>query len=268
MNAPTLEALQRWMKEKIQPGSRLSGDDFKFLNPQGGEPGEARLSVYAQGYRERIREALAEAYETIHHVLGESAFRELALAYAQHVPSHDYNLSFAGRHLAAFLAPYPLTKELPFLPDLARLEWKMVEVFHSFEEPSFDPSSVAAFSLEEWSGARLQFQPSVRLMHSAWPIRDIWEARKKPREAVDVDLVNRPHYLLIYRQGLQVQCDLIDPKPYAFLELLLAGKSFGEACGTVAGDAGETPLPFTEWFSGWMQRGLMTRVTVGPYDVK
>src|SRR3989338_7284763 len=85
------------------------------LNRQGPDPGQARLSVYAEGYLVRFRDALEEVYEAIHHILGDRSFAELSNAYATRTPSHDYNLSLAGRHLPEFLKRYPLTQELPFL---------------------------------------------------------------------------------------------------------------------------------------------------------
>ncbi len=229
MKEPSLLELERWMKSQIRPGVSKATEERVLFNPQRGEPGEARLSVYAEGYEVRIRESLAEVYVSVRHIVGEASFRELARSYAGRYPSHDYNLSHAGRHFSEFLKNDPLTNDLPFLPDLARLEWKAAKAFHAVDEDPLDAAALASVSQEEWNRATFFFQPSVALLRSDWPIGDIWEARKTPRERIDIDLVNRPQHLLLFREEREVRCERVDENEFIFLEKLFSGRTLGES---------------------------------------
>ena len=264
MSAPSLRELQQLMRSAIRPasGPTDSHASWAILNPQRGVPGVERLSVYAGGYVARMREALTEVYEAVQHVVGDRAFDVLAHDYAQCYSSHDYNLSLAGRHLPEFLAASPLTQSLPFLPDLARLEWLVCEAFHAFDEPPLDPVRLARRSLDEWERVQLRLQPSVGLIASPWPILDIWVARTRPRESVNIDLVNRPQRVLVFRQGLQTRCELIDERQHRMLEGLRTGQTLGAVCGELAGLGGAEPLPLAEWFARWAGQGLI----VAPYE--
>jgi len=258
MTDPSLRELQRWMQSRIRPSAAGgSGAALEVLNPQRGVPGTERLAVYAGGYVARIRQALAEVYEAIHHVVGERAFTELSHGYAQRHPSHEHNLSLAGRHLPAFLAEWPLTARLPFLPDLARLEWAVCRAFHAFEQPPLDVGRLSGLPLEAWDRARIVFQPSVGVVASAWPILDLWAARTTPRSAITIDLVDRPQRVLVFRQQLQVRCELVDERRCAVLEGLLAGRTLGAVCAALAAQAGQEAPPLAEWFAGWAARGLI-----------
>jgi hypothetical protein len=259
MSGPSLADLQRWVKSRVRPtGDAPSGAPLDILNPQRGTPGAERLAVYAGGYVARIRHALAEAYGAIRRVAGERAFTELARGYAERHPSRDYNLSLAGRHLPEFLEGWPLTATLPFLPDLARLEWLVRQAFHAFEEPPLDPRRFAQLPLEDWGRARLVFQPSVGLIRSAWPILDIWAARTQPRSAVDIDLVHRPQRVLVFRQQLEVRCELLDERQHAVLAGLLAGRPLGAVCEGLAAQASQGALLLVrDWFAGRVARGLI-----------
>lgn len=261
---PSLRELQRWMKRRVQPDSMADPGETP-LNPQGGAPGEERMAVYAEGYLVRIREALDETYEAVRQVLGREAFADLARDYARRHPSRDYNLSRAGRHLPAFLAEHPLTRELPFLPDLAALEWAVSGAFHAFEQPPISSAELASLSegtagqaAQGFEVARLRFQPAVRLVSSEWPILDIWEQRKRPRGEVSVDLAGRPQRVLIFRQGVHVRCESLEPAQHDLLAGLLVGRTLGEACGELAAQEGAAELPLSGWFAGWVQRGLIT----------
>ena len=258
-----LRELQRWMQSHIRPsaGGPIEGTVVR-LNPQRGTPGEARLAVYADGYMARIRQALAEAYEAVHQVLGETAFTKLAHSYARAVPSSERDLGAVGRHLPAFLTDWPLTQQLPFLPDLARLEWSVREAFHAFEEPPLDAAALAQFPLEAWERTQLVFQPSVKVIISRWPIRDLWAARTQPRESIDIDLVNRPQRVLVCRRGLTVICELIEVTPAMLLDGLLAGRSLGAVCEEHSREprgAALDPQTVTAWFAQWVRAGLIIR---------
>ncbi len=260
MPEPSLRQFQQWMKSRILPGASADASmNDALFNPQRGTPGVERLSVYAGGYVTRIREALAEVYEAVHHVVGEGVFTELAHDYAARHPSHDYNLSFSGRFLPEYLTTWPRTQQLPFLPDLARLEWRICEAFHAFEQRPLDPAQFTSWSLDAWNSARLIFQSSAGVVESAWPIRDIWEARTQPREAISIELVNRPQQVLVFRQQLQVRCELLDAPQARALDALLHGATLGTMCHELAQQSDQS-LPVTEWFTRWMREGLIVQI--------
>lgn len=260
MTSPSLRDVQQWMQARILPGGAAAESKAPVaLCPQGGAPGIQRLAVYAGGYLARVEEALAEAYPAVRQVLGPSIFAELAQAYAAQVPSHDYNLSLVGRHLPGFLSSWPRTRELPFLPDLARLEWAVAEAFHACEAPPLALETLAGQPVEAWDQLRLVFQPSVHCVTSAWPILDIWEARTRPVETVHIALVDRPQQVLVARRGLQVVCAPLTPLQAQFLTLLLGGQSLGAACEKLAEAAGDAPMPVADWCAAWARDGLIAR---------
>ena len=256
MNSPSLRGVQQWFKSRVSPQEIPGAAELDLLNAQRGTPGIARLSVYAGGYITRIRQALAEVYPAVAHVLGEQAFTALAHDYARAHPSRDYNLSFAGRHLPEFLTGWPRTAQLPFLPDLARLEWLVCLAFHAFDEPALKPAALAPMPPETWERLRLVFQPSVGVVASGWPILDVWAARIRPREEIAIELVNRSQRVLVSRQGVEVRCTLLEPAQYNILAALLAGETLGEVCGRLAASGASEP-PVDAWFSAWAQQGLI-----------
>ena len=263
MSNPSLADVQRWMKTQILPGDHTPHPSTVVLNPQRAVPGQERLAVYAGGYLARMREALAEVYEAVHHILGEERFTELSHAYAHAHPSHDYNLSFAGRHFSTFLTAAAVATELPFLPDLARLEWMVCIAFHAFEQPPVDPSRLSSLPLDAWERARLVFQPSVSVVTSAWPILDLWQARAQPRETIDIALVDRPQHVFVFRRALQVHCELIDERQALLLQSLLDGAALGDACNLLTDSANQVEtLPVTEWFARWTRAGLLVACEV------
>ena len=256
MSEPSLAEFQRWMKSRIRLQAPASASPPNaMLNPQRGVAPEERLAVYADGYLARNQEALADVYEAVRHVLGEPSFAALARAYAARYPSHDYNLSFSGRHLPELLADSPYTRRLPFLPDLARLEWLVCRAFHAFEAPPMNVTRLASVPPDLWGRLQLNFQPSVGVIASAWPIRDVWTARRQPRETVNIAVESRPQRVLVFRRGVEVVCELLDETQAAVLSALLAGRMLEDAVS--AGVSGSAPADVTGWFAHWMRERLI-----------
>lgn len=265
-HAPSMAELQRWFKQSISPRAGAPSPALTaVLNPQGGEPGVQRLAVYAGGYVVRIRAALAEVYEAVRWAVGEPVFARLAEAYARRHPSQDYNLSAVGRHLPAFLEADPVTQRLPFLPDLARLEWTVCRAFHAFERPPCDAATVERLALSDGESVRLIFQPAVAVVTSAWPILDCWTVRRQPREQVDLEIVNRPQHVRVFRRGVEVRCEVVSPDEAQALSGLLAGKAIGDVYHELAASRGEPSPPLVaEWFARWMRDGMITDLVWSP----
>ena len=256
---PLLSSVQREFKNKIK-AKQVFEMNGVLLNPQGGSPGDQRMAVYAEGYVSRLSEALAEVYETVRHLLGHDAFVELTELYLEQYPSRNYNLNNIGREFPVFVGGTRFTKELPFLPDLAVLELAVASSFHAFDTAPFDPAVLAELSEEDWEKMRVVFQPSVRVLGSEWPILDIWNARKTPLPEMNVDLVNRPQNVLVYRREQEVYCEGIGKDQKELVDRLLRGESLGETCVRVAEEVQSEELPLEQWFSAWTGQGLIAKV--------
>jgi len=255
------------MAAQIVNQDRLDGftperDDFSSLIAvsERDTPVE-RLRVYAGGYPIRVQEALAESFPAVAHVVGESAFADLVYRYVETRPLHSYNLNDAGADLPGFLPTDPLTARLQFLPDLARLEWQVARAFHAHEQRTFDPTAVTSWSMDDWEGARLRFQPWVALVTSEWPIREIWESRETPIEEIDIDLHLHPDRVLVRRSGYSVLCESVDDAEAELLGALLEGQTLGSTVATLRGRGGD-PASVSAWFTRWM--ALRSRTASSP----
>ena len=187
-----------------------------------------------------------------------AALARLTERYIRATVLRSYNLNDAGSGLPPFLRNDPLTERLPFLPDLAELEWHIARAFHAHEHPPLDPTPLSTWTMAEWERAVLRFQPSVALVSSAWPIRSIWECRETPVEQIDLEMTDRPERVLIYRNGLQVCCESVDAHEATVLAALLAGRSLGDTARSIegAGDGGSLPAAA---FARWMRAGIIVR---------
>lgn len=224
-----------------------------------------RLHVYTGGYPARINEALNESFPAVAHVLGEGAFDALVHRYIAAEAFHSYNLNDAGTALPGFLQTDRLSGDLPFLPDLARLEWQVARAFHARELPPFDSAVAADWTFDDWARALVRFQASTALLESNWPIREIWGCRETPIEEIDLDLRNRTDHVLVRRSGYAVVCESLEETGARTLAALLAGQTLGAVIADRS-ECGDAPATVSAWFNRWMSLGLITQCTVWSDD--
>jgi hypothetical protein len=242
----------------LEPESAArDADAIGVVRPARGEALAERLDAYVNGYPARIFDALDEAYPAVRHLLGDGAFGELSHRYGRLVPARVYSLNDVGADLPAFVATDPVATRFPFLGDLAALEWQIVRAFHAREKERFDIGSLAGWSLEAWASARLELQPSVSVVRSAWPILDLWSLRETPQRSIDLEVVGRPQDVLVARDGFSVRCELLERAQAVVLEALIDGVTLGDALERLEAADAEV-VDVSGWFATWAGRGLVT----------
>jgi len=215
-----------------------------------------RLDVYAEAYFARLLECLEEDFPALKRVLGDNLFGELAAAYLEAHPSKSYTAADLGAKLAEFLVSYELSADLPYLPELARLEWAVVTAFFARELPPLDTSRLQRLTTDDWPRLRLKLDPSATLVRSAWNIDDMRGDTAQPAAEAD-------RRLLVWREGeghsIRVRVERLEEAPFVALERMRAGDSLGEVCDALEArlDVDAELPPLMDWFKGWVERGVI-----------
>jgi hypothetical protein len=185
------------------------------------------LGVYRRSVHANLCAALAATYPVIERLVGEAFFQEAARRYALAEPSASGDLHSYGRRFAQFLEGYPFARDLPFLPDVARLEWAVAESFHAPEGAGFDFHALASVREADRAHLRLKLHPAVRLLQSAHPVAAIWEANQAERDGTPARLAGAER-VLVHRDGFVVRVGSLSALEWRFLESAAAGRSLGE----------------------------------------
>jgi len=121
---PTLRELQIEFVEVV-----LGRDDgtFKRSLRAGGPSVQQRIAVYRTSVFENAAAALRSAYPVIRRLVGDDFFDFAAGEYVRHQPSVSGDVDDLGREFAGFVTALPEAASLPYLPDMARLEWAVHE---------------------------------------------------------------------------------------------------------------------------------------------
>jgi hypothetical protein len=137
----------------------------------------ARFDVYRASFQANLCNALRDTYPVVNRLVGEDYFDQVAHAYLRAHPSRSSDLHEFGAHFATFIAALDSAGDLPYLPDVARLEWLAHQAFHAADAESLKLAALAGLPSESYGS--LCLLPCVRVMRSAFPVHRIWQVNQE-----------------------------------------------------------------------------------------
>jgi hypothetical protein len=195
----------------------------------------AQLALYRSSIVGSMTRALAATYPVCARLVGEAFFGALASAYIEAHPSRSPDLNDYGAGLAGFLEQFAPARPLPYLPDVARLEWLWQQVFNGPDAPTLTLAAVAAWPEDERARVRLRRPPASGVLASRFPVDRIWEVNQDdyPGEPA-ADLAGGPVRLCVWRCDRVMRLQAVSDVEWMLLEVLADDRSLAEICGRLA----------------------------------
>jgi len=192
---------------------------------------ERRLQVYRNNLFESRIAALTAVYPVVARLVGPDFFRCAARAYIQIFPLRCGDLHVFGDRWPEFLSEYAPAAGLPYVADVAALEWAYHHAYHEEQLPALDPARLAQVPAAEQAGLRLGIQPSASVVRSSYPILRIWQANQT--EAFDrgsvISLDEGGVDVLVVQRDLEIEFRLLDAAESRWLCAVGDGGSLMEA---------------------------------------
>ncbi|MDZ4261509.1 MAG: DNA-binding domain-containing protein [Pseudomonadota bacterium] len=193
------------------------------------------MAIYRNNYRGNLHDALAGAYPVVLQLVGDEFFRLMTHHFINQTPSHSGNLHHYGAAMAAFIADFAPAAGLPYLADVAALEWGCHCAYFAKESPLFDLKKLAQVAAEKHADLRLVVNPAATLLHSKYPVADLWRAHQpNSNRDFQIDISSGGCIALVVRvQGVVDVCELSAAQSDWLLQL---------SDGTPLGSASEATL--------------------------
>lgn len=188
-----------------------------------------RFGLYRGNLTATWDKTLANAYPVIRMLVGEEFFGGLSRAYGHAQPSDNADLNQFGAHFAAFLASFPHTAQLPYLPDMARLEWAVHRAHYAPAAEAISAGQLAALPPERLEGRTMTLHPACSLHASAWAVVPLWLAHQPAANLDFPATVDQASYGIVLRPRWQTRLLPLSPAAHAALARLAAGATFGAA---------------------------------------
>ncbi|RQS72615.1 DUF2063 domain-containing protein [Burkholderia sp. Bp8963] len=235
LRTPSLVELQQAMVRSLLRDADDAGDDrdadaAAAVVADGLDP-RSRLSIYRNTATSVLVNALRLAFPAVQRLVGAAFFEGAARVFCSAAPPHSAWLDEYGAQFPAFLAQMPQAESVPYLADVARLEWQVNGVLHAPDMAPLDPARLAQLDEDALRVLRLQPHPAARLLRCAYPADVVWRAvLEQDDEALRaIELADGPVHLLVQRVAEGVDTLRLSAGESRIATALFAGEALGEA---------------------------------------
>lgn len=194
---PSLREFQTGFAEAVFSAGAPSAAVMAWFAPVHAAAG---IAAYRRGVRANLAGAVRASYPVVERIVGpaflDAAIRRYVLARS----STRGDLNAYGHDFDAFLAGFEPAAGLPYLPDVARMEWAVQQVYGMADAPAQNLAPLVAILPQRWGDLHFQLDSAHAILRSSWPLARIWAVNQPDYEgdfAIDFDSAQT---ILIHRR--------------------------------------------------------------------
>jgi hypothetical protein len=190
---------------------------------------DEHLDIYRNSIYAKLIRALREIYPVCQRLVGADFFTAMGTVFVRGYPSRSPNLGDYGEQFATFISTFEPASGLPYLPDVARLEWAWHRAFNAADDAPLDIRALDAVAEADRDRIVYRLPVSATLFSSPYPVHRIWEANQddaEPHGVIDID--DGGVRLIVWRQGFDLRIDPLNDGEWQLLSAVDAGCRFAE----------------------------------------
>lgn len=201
-----------------------------------------RFGVHRNNVIVSLVEALADSFPVVRSLVGADFFHAMAREFIHRSPPRSPVLAWYGAEFAEFVAGFPPAAALPYLPDVARLEWLRVEAWQAADAAPLPPAELETLlaRTERLPGTSFVLHPALRTLRSIHPVVSLWAAHQTDNPAAALQRIDLGcgEAAVLVRPALAVDVIPVEPGAAVFIARLQAGLPLGAA---IDGEAFDLP---------------------------
>jgi hypothetical protein len=224
------------------------------LDPSDGRASE-RLALYRGNVVAAREKALANAFPVVRALVGAEFFSGLARAYGQAHPSRSGDLNRFGEHFPAFVRDFEHTQTLPYLGDVAALEWAVHTAHYAADAAPLPREAIAALPADQLLAARFSVHPACAWIVSAYPVAGIWLAHQPGSTQALPETLDRREWALVTRPRWRVEVLASSAGEIAALAQVQSGADM--ECAIGAALSAEPEFNFARALVRWLDQSIL-----------
>ena len=254
--------LQKLFQKAVLEGDTSSDRELcQYIKAAADLTPDRGLAVYKGSIIGQFSQTLSSIYPVCCRLVGEKFFDAVAVNYIDRFPSLSPDLGDYGEQFPDFLANFEPVGKLPYLPDVARLEWYWHRIFNGEDAAGLDFKALSEIPQEKWGEVIFQLPKNSILLESVYPIHRIWQVNQPEYEGDDrVSLDEGGIKIFLWRQGYDIRIDLPNDSEWQLLKSFQAKNSFESVCENLA--AKEPPIDVASLLPLFVQRGWVAGFSI------
>lgn len=193
-----------------------------------GQLPKRRFDIYRNNVVVGVIETSRATFPAVEKLVGAAFFSAAARVYLEQEPPRSPLLFRYGETFADFLDAFPPAASVPYLGDIARLEWARLQAYHAADRAPISIDGLGEVPADKLGQVTFELHSSLALIKSPWPVVSLWAASTERASSDDVDMA-RPEEALIIRPSMDVDTRLLPAGGFNFMIALKEGAALEQA---------------------------------------
>lgn len=202
----------------------------RFIQTKGSDA-TTRFDIHRNNFRISLVEVIRAAFPAVNYFAGEDNFSYAAGRFLEAYPPRIPRLSAYGDQFSKFLENFTPAQSMPWLIDLAKLEWACQESLFAADADPLRIENIA--QLKDAAPIRLMVVPSLRVVASSYPVLSLWEQAQMEQtlalQGSSPNLAKSGETALLVRPHNDVEFHRLQPGEAALITAIREGQDLAEA---------------------------------------
>lgn len=188
-----------------------------------------RFNVYRNNIHASLIGVLEGRFPAVSRLVGTEFFAAMARVYINGHPPRSAILMEYGKTFAEFLEGFEPVDDVPYLPDVARIEWAWSNAYYAADATPVEMAELGRIPPEDMETCIFHLHPSLSVTRSNFPAVTIWKANTEDGDPQPIDAGAGGEDAMILRPESDVEVRRLPAGGADFIEALQAGQPLGKA---------------------------------------
>ncbi len=222
-----LADLQQQIRDAVVTGDTASVGRLLV----GGRHAAQRLAIHAHHYEASLTAAVVGRFPATGWLVGPRRLEDAARTFVHDHPPTAPCIAEYGAQLPAFLATWPDTAHLTYVPAFADLDWHLGRLAVSIDVGALARDRLAAIAPTDLASVGLRFQAGTHYLRASWPIDTLITMYLSDASPESWTFVDEDVRLEVRGSRGAFRFSRLRAGEYAFRVSLADGRALGDAAG-------------------------------------
>jgi hypothetical protein len=214
---------------------------------------EQLINIYRNNFVMSLRELLEQLFPVTQALVGTAYFTQTSQQFIQHCPLEEPHLNHYGGHFVSFIEELKALEHMPFVAQMAQLEWHLDRISHIYYQPNFNFDKLAQIGEEQYLNIHFNLSETCHLQTSSMDLialhKDVSAASKTSPDTNQTNYQKLSYILVLQNQQGESALMPLNHQHWVWLSGLQNGFTLAQLCGIENTEITSLMAQITDWIA-------------------
>jgi hypothetical protein len=229
---------------------------------------EQLINIYRNNFVISLRELLEQLFPVTQALVGNEYFTQTSRQFINDCPLKEPHLNHYGGKFVSFLDRLKALEHMPFVVQMANLEWHLDRISHIYYEPNFDFDALAQIGGDQYPNIHFNLAETCYLQSSRMDLialhNDLSEPKKTNPSTQETNYQQQSYILVLQNHQGESALMPINHQHWVWLNGLQNGFTLVQLCDMENTDIASLMAQITDWIALGCIDGFSLRAEFNP----